>query len=114
MLANTIASKHHALASSIEPAVKAKVPKIVFAIPLSYNIRANIGKAVIDMEAPKYKAAAQEVMSGLKSCALLYKNKATIAPNVNGAMIPAADIRTALLTFLFNKSAFNSKPIKNI
>ena len=65
-LATTIAKISQAATSPIAPAASASVPIAVPVRPRSLRMRASIGKAVIDSEAPRNSAAWLAVIDSLK------------------------------------------------
>ena len=95
-LATVMASMHQANTLSIDPAANVKVPTFVCDNPFSYNILANIGKAVIDIADPENKITSGKSIFSEKKLTSLYMKHYNIPPRRKGVKIPAKDISTAL------------------
>ena len=95
-LASTTARMHQAAASSTAPAVSARVPSEVPAMPRSWMMRASIGKAVMAMAAPRKSEASSSLALAEKrpgtSCSQGTSRKAS----AKGTAMPATDTDTAL------------------
>lgn len=111
-LANNNAIRHQAATLSMAPAASTKVPSLVLARPCSWMTLVSIGKAVIEINAPRNKVACTKLK--------LLANKRPYSSNqldkslamIKGTKIPDAEIARALRVRLWNIELSNSSPTK--
>ena len=113
-LATTIAKISQAATSPIAPAASASVPIAVPVRPRSLRMRASIGKAVIDSEAPRNSAAWLALIDSLKKPPFERSRIPTPPPSANGARIPASDTAAAFLMARRSSAPSNSRPTVNM
>ncbi len=95
-LASTIARMHQAAASSIAPAVSARVPSGVPVSPRSWMMRASIGNAVIAIAAPRNNATSRKRVLSENSPGTCCSQGASANASRNGTAMPAQDTAIAL------------------
>ena len=96
------------------PAASAIVPIAVPVRPRSRMIRAIIGNAVIDSEAPRNSAAWLALIDSLKKPPLGAAGSPTPTPSANGARMPVSDTAAACRSDRRSSAASNSRPTVNM
>ena len=113
-LASTTARMHQAAASSTAPAVSARVPSGVPAMPRSWMIRASMGKAVMEMAAPRNSPASLNRDWPAKRAGRCISHGAIAKARPNGTAMPATEISSALRYCVRKWSLRNSVPTRNM